>query len=232
LCWTLEAESNQGGLANKKPRDGPNSPPTGLSRLLRSHLPARVPTCVGTSALLLYKVGAIRFYDLHNNPDGAPLCPVAYPLLASFLVTATTRDGASSPVTPKCRSLKDPCQVLGKFSSRPGKSLEARISSSRLRKGRPQCNPISGSGPVCREHWIGGRSPAPIPDLLPWNQHTIPFQVMHISLACYAQRKHVTLFQPAFPMLKHHPVGSPCINLPPQMDMGDRAMTTREVPHG
>ena len=50
------------------------------------------------------------------QPDGAPLCPVAYPSLVSFLVTATTGGGAYSPTNDKCRAPADPCQELYRFS--------------------------------------------------------------------------------------------------------------------
>jgi hypothetical protein len=64
-----------------------------------------------------------------KNPDGALLCPVAYPLQASFLVTTTTGGGAFSPVNAKCRAQGKTCQVFHKFSSRTANSLWERISS-------------------------------------------------------------------------------------------------------
>jgi hypothetical protein len=37
------------------------------------------------------------------------------------------------------------------------------------------------------------------------------------------------LFQPAFPILRYHTVGSPCVNFPPHMDMSDRTSVCRSL---
>ena len=68
-------------------------------------------------SVTLHPSCAIGWNNLRSQPDGAPLCPVAYPSHVSFLVTATTGGGASSPVELKFIALEDQCQGLCRFSS-------------------------------------------------------------------------------------------------------------------
>jgi hypothetical protein len=105
-------------------------------------LTARVPTCVGTSALLLHLDCAIRSTTSPNNPDGALLCPVAYPLPASFLVTATTGDGAFFPVDAKCKALGKTCQVFQRFSSSTANPFWESISSFDICAYRRRVTPV------------------------------------------------------------------------------------------
>jgi hypothetical protein len=137
---------------NKKAQGRQDHPPTGLSRVAQLP-PALVPTCVGTSALLRNRLRAIRWYDLYPNPDGAPLCPVAYPLCASFLVTATTGDGAFPPVALKCRPLEDACQARRKFSWRAGNPRRDWNSPIGLCKYRHRRNPPSNDSRPVRARW-------------------------------------------------------------------------------
>jgi hypothetical protein len=115
---TLDAcESyEEGEPSNKKsPGTESQSPPTGLSRLLRTtHL--RTSQHASGHQRCAALCSRHRVVHSKSRPDGAPLCPVAYPSQVSFLVTATTGGGASSPVDLKFMAHEDLCQVLCRFS--------------------------------------------------------------------------------------------------------------------
>jgi hypothetical protein len=99
----------------KSPGTESQSPPTGLPRLLRT---AHLRSSQHASGYQRCAALCSRHRVVHSRsrPDGAPLCPVAYPSQVSFLVTATTGDGASSPVDLKFTAREDLCQVLCRFS--------------------------------------------------------------------------------------------------------------------
>jgi hypothetical protein len=99
----------------KSPGTESQPPPTGLSRFSRS---AGLRSPDMRQAVSVTATSCLRHRVIHltPQPDGAPLCPVAYPSQTSFLVTATTGGGASPPIESKCMALEDPCQGLYRFS--------------------------------------------------------------------------------------------------------------------
>ena len=106
----------------KSPGTEPQSPPTGLSRLLRT---THLRTSQHASGHQRYATSYLRHRVVHSTPqtDGAPLCPVAYQSKVSFSVTATTGGGASSPVDHKFIAHEDLCQVLCRFSCQDWQGL-------------------------------------------------------------------------------------------------------------
>ena len=92
-----------------------NHRPPGFHAFCAPHICAR-PNMRQDISVLLHP--NLRHQVVHSRPhtDGAPLCPVAYPSQLSFLVTATTGGGASSPVDPKFIAREDLCQVFCRFS--------------------------------------------------------------------------------------------------------------------
>src|SRR5215475_10930903 len=118
MTFAESTERKPANQATKKAQGRkPNHRPPGFHASCATSNCAHL-TCVRLSALLGTSCPRHRVVHPTPEPDGAPLCPVAYPFRVSFLVTATTEGGASPSVEGKCMAPEDPCQGPVRFSFR------------------------------------------------------------------------------------------------------------------